>query len=102
MLGLADRKAPYLPMYPSHTPPSQPGAHSNWTCLKKSHRACFPHDSLLSLPPSLPLLSLTETSPLNSRPLTDWGLSRATAVVTLLPGHMIAVQALGISAWLEV
>lgn len=45
-------------MYPSHTSPSQPGPHSRWTCLKKSHRACFPHDSLLSLPPSLCCLSL--------------------------------------------
>lgn len=50
-------KYPYLPMYPSHASPSVPGPHSRWTRLKKSHWAWSPHDSLLSLPPSVCCLS---------------------------------------------
>lgn len=82
-------KNPYLPMYPSHASPSLPGPHSRWTRLKKSHWAWSPHDSC-AFSSALCLLSLPATSSLNSLPLSDYSLSRATAVVTLLPGHMTA------------
>lgn len=87
-------------MYPFHASPSLPGPHSRWTRLEKSHWAWSPHDSLLSL--SLSVLSPSSLFP--RQPAALWlqpEQSNSTGHFTAW-SHDRRVQALGVTAWLEV
>lgn len=89
---------PYLPMYPFHASPSLAGPHSRWTWLEKRHWAWSPHDSFLSLP----LFSLPATSLLDSLPLWLQPEQRNSTGHFTAWSHDHRVQALGVTAWLEV